>query len=92
LLFWLFKVLLILFLESPAGDIEVAGKPDPVPEGTGAPTDRGFFPVSVLGGLGHLDPGLPGAEATLACATTSAGRGTVPHRQVDLFLLLFLDS
>jgi hypothetical protein len=83
---------MILFLESPARDIEVAGQPYPVPKGTGAPADRGFFPVSLLGGLGHLDPGLPGVEVRLADSSTSAGRGTVPHRQVDLYFLLFLRS
>ncbi len=83
---------MILFLESPSRDSEVAGQPDPVLEGTGAPADRGFFPVSLLGGLGHLDPGLPGVEVLLADPSTSAGRGTVPHRQVDLFLLLFLKT
>ena len=74
-----FKVFLILFLESPARDLEVAGQPNLVPKGTGAQTDRGVFPVSAVGGLGHLDPGLPGAEADLANPSTSAGRGTVPH-------------
>ncbi len=64
------------------------GQLDLLYEGNRAPTDRGVFPVSAVGGLGHLDPGLPGVEADLACAPTSAGRGTVPHRQVDLFFLI----
>ncbi len=62
------------------------GQLDLLYEGSGAQADRGVFPVSAAGGLGHLDPGLPGVEADLACARTSAGRGTVPHRQLDLFL------
>jgi hypothetical protein len=83
---------MILFLESPAGDTAAQGQLDPLYEGNRAQTDRGIFPVSALGGLGHLDPGLPGVEVRLADPSTSAGRGTVPHRQVDLFLLLFLRS
>jgi hypothetical protein len=82
---------MILLLESPAGDIEAQGQSDPVHAGTGAPPDRGVFPVSAARGLGHLDPGLPGVEVCLADPSTSAGRGTVPHRQVDLYLLLFLN-
>ncbi len=68
------------------------GQPDLLYEGSGAQADRGVFPVSAAGGLGHLDPGLPGAEVYLADPSTSAGWGTVPHRQVDLYLLLFLNS
>ena len=74
-----FKVFLILFLESPAGDTVAQGQLDLLYEGSGAQADRGNFPVSAAGGLGHLDPGLPGAETDLANPSTSAGRGTVPH-------------
>jgi hypothetical protein len=80
----------MFFLESPARDIAAKGQSHPVNERAGAQPDGELFPVSAVGGLGHLDPGLPGAEADLANPSTSAGRGTVPHRQVDLFLLLFL--
>ncbi len=83
--YYLISDFLFCFLESPARDTSPQGELDSVPKGTGAPADRGFLPVSLFGGLGHLDPGLPGVEADLACAPTSAGRGTVPHRQVDLF-------
>jgi hypothetical protein len=79
---------LILFLESPAGDTATESQLDPLYEGDRAQADRGVFPVSAAGGLGHLDPGLPGVETDLACAPTSAGGGTVPHRQVDLFFLI----
>jgi hypothetical protein len=44
-----------------------------------------------MGRLGHPDPGLPGAEAALASAPTSAGRGSVPHGQVDFSFKLFLN-
>jgi hypothetical protein len=75
---------LILFLESSTRDTSPPSEFDSVPEGTRAPTDWGFFPVGVFGGLGHPDPGLPGVEVCLADSSTSAGRGPVPHGQVDL--------
>jgi hypothetical protein len=82
------KVFLIPFLESPPRDSEAQGQSDPVPGGERALPDRELLPVSAARRLGHSDPGLPGDEASLACATTSAGWGTVPHRQVDPFLLV----
>jgi hypothetical protein len=82
------KIFLILFLESSTRNCEAQGQSDPVPGGERALPDRELLPVSAARGLGHSDPGLPGDEASLACATTSAGWGTVPHRQVDPFLLV----
>jgi hypothetical protein len=82
---------LIFSLESPARDPTAKGQPYSSIWGERTLSGREFLSVSVVGRLGHPDPGLPGVETVLASASTSAGRGTVPHRQVDLFLLLFLD-